>query len=90
MIKELFNQKDKLQHILAGIGITQVLYIILSIVLNPYLGIIVSGIITTIVGYLKEWLWDRKLEKGTYNIKDFYATLIGIVYSIIILLLLTI
>ena len=64
----IFKQ-DKLKHLLAGIGIS----LLIGIVFPPVWGLITA----TIVGALKEIIWDWLLKKGTPEFLDFLATALG-------------
>lgn len=78
------NEKDKLQHVLAGIVGSQVLVILIQLFCNIsiYCPIILSLIISSAVAYGKELLYDKILNKG-YSIKNFIASEIGIVYGLL-------
>lgn len=84
----LFKQKDKLIHFIAGIMMSQVLVIFLSLFTNSIiLPILVSIFVSSATAYGKEVLYDKALGLGSYEIKDFLATEIGIGYGAIISLL---
>jgi zinc transporter ZupT len=74
-------QRDKLKHLLAGIGIS----LVFGVQFSPLIGLITAGI----VGALKEIIWDWLLKKGTPEFMDFLATAFGgaIVYMAIKLIL---
>lgn len=83
---------DKLLHLVCGIIMSQCLVLALSpIMTNTFLPVLLSFIISSLVAYGKELVYDKALGHGTYEIKDFFATEIGIGYgtitSIIFLLL---
>jgi hypothetical protein len=83
------NEKDKLQHVLAGIVLSQVLVLILSFcTISIYYPLILSFIISTGVSYGKELLYDRVLGRGVYNMKDFIASEIGVLYGLLTSLIL--
>jgi len=79
----MFNQKDKLQHMLVGIVISQIIAILCVLFLPIWTSLLISLAISTTVMYGKELVWDKWMKKGTYNIKDFYAGLIGIGYGVL-------
>ena len=84
----LINEKDKLKHILAGIIISQILVIIISLFTTSIIfPIILSTLISSIVAYGKELLFDKALGLGVYNIKDFIASEVGVCYGILISIL---
>jgi hypothetical protein len=62
-------QRDKLKHLLAGIGIS----LVFGVQFSPLIGLITAGI----VGALKEIIWDWLLKKGTPEFMDFLATALG-------------
>jgi len=64
----IFKQ-DKLKHLLTGIGIG----LIFGVLFSPLIGLIAA----TIVGALKEIIWDWLLKKGTPEFMDFLATALG-------------
>ncbi len=83
-----FNEKDKLQHLLCGVVISQVIVLILSLFTSHIvLPFVVSLVISSALAYGKELLYDKVLGLGTYNIKDFIASEIGVGYGIIVSLI---
>ncbi len=62
-------KQDKLKHLLAGIGIS----LVFSVQFSPLIGLIAA----TIIGALKEIIWDWLLKKGTPELLDFLATALG-------------
>ena len=74
-------QRDKLKHLLAGIGIS----LVFGVQFSPLIGLIAAAI----VGALKEIIWDWLLKKGTPEFMDFLATALGgaIAYMVIKLIL---
>ena len=64
----IFKQ-DKLKHLLAGIGIS----LVFGVQFLPLIGLITAAI----VGALKEIIWDWLLKKGTPELLDFVATVLG-------------
>lgn len=90
LTKWISNNGDKILHDYAGeliAGFSTILMVLLTI--NPYLSIGVGFIVATIVGYLKEWLYDKKMGKGTYDMDDFKAVVVGALRMSIILVLYT-
>lgn len=88
-MKWLFTEKDKLQHLICGVVLSQVIVLILSLFskCSAFCPVILSLLISSVVAYGKELLYDKILGHGVYNIKDFIASEIGIGYGIIISLL---
>lgn len=62
-------QRDKLKHLLAGIGIS----LVFGVQFTPFIGLIIAAI----VGALKEIIWDWLLKRGTPEFLDFLATVLG-------------
>jgi len=62
-------KRDKLKHLLAGIGIS----LVFGVQFTPFIGLIIA----VIVGALKEIVWDWLLKKGTPEFMDFLATALG-------------
>jgi uncharacterized protein (DUF697 family) len=72
----IFKQ-DKLKHLLVGIGIS----LVFGVQFSPLIGLIAAAI----VGALKEIIWDWLLKKGTPELLDFVATVLGGVLGAVIL-----
>ena len=62
-------QRDKLKHLLAGIGIS----LVFGVQFSPLIGLIAAAI----VGTFKEIIWDWLLKRGTPEFLDFLATALG-------------
>lgn len=78
------NEKDKLQHVLAGVVLSQILVLIISFFTKSiYLPIILSLVVSTSVAYGKELLYDKVLGHGVYSMKDFIASEIGVLYGLL-------
>ena len=69
--------KDKKLHILAGIALA----IIAGLLFCPLIGLATAAV----VGALKEIVWDWLLKKGTPELLDFVATVLGGVLGAVIL-----
>lgn len=74
-VKNFFNQVDKLKHILLCI----VMMSIFKLIFGVMLAILITAAIS--IG-IKEFLIDKKLGKGQFEIKDIYANIIGIIIGI--------
>lgn len=70
-------KSDKLLHFIAGIVIFMVLFRAFLIFLPMRCAFVLAYPLSILASYLKELIYDRKMGKGVYNIKDFYAGLIG-------------
>lgn len=78
MFKKLL-QTDKLTHNLLNYSIL----LTLAILVNYWVGLVVCIILSC----LKEFLWDKKLKKGTYEIADLIANGLGMLEATIIYLI---
>ena len=72
-------QSDKLIHNLLNYSIL----LTTSILYKYWIGLIIC----LILDYLKEFVWDKKLKKGTYEIADLVANGLGIIEASIIYLI---
>ena len=79
---------DKLLHVIAGLLMPQVFYLILVLMLNNILALIISFVLSVLIGGAKELLYDKYMKKGNCDIYDFIATCIGIAVECILLILL--
>ena len=61
--------KDKKLHILAGLALS----ILAGLFIYPLIGLATAAV----VGALKEIIWDWLLKKGTPELLDFVATVLG-------------
>lgn len=88
-MKWLLTEKDKLQHLLAGLVFSQLLTLILSLCAKSvFCAAILSLIVSTVVAYGKELLYDRALGLGVYKSRDFMSSEVGVLYGILISLIL--
>ena len=62
-------QKDKLKHAIAGVALS----IVAGLFVYPLIGLATAAV----VGALKEIIWDWLLKKGTPELLDFAATVLG-------------
>lgn len=69
---------DKLLHFICGTYI----YLIASVLLTPML----SMMLVIIGGFAKEFIWDKWLNKGTFEWMDIIYTIAGGVMAMILLL----
>lgn len=70
-------EADKLLHFIAGMVIFMVLFRVFLAFLPMRCAFVLAYPLSILASYLKELIYDRKMGKGVYNIKDFYAGLIG-------------
>ena len=77
-VKKLL-QIDKITHNL----INYCVLFTLAVLTNYWIGLIV----TVVLSCLKEFLWDKKLKKGTYEVADLIANGLGILEATIIYLI---
>ena len=69
-------QKDKLKHAIAGVALS----IVAGLFVYPLIGLATAAV----VGALKEIIWDWLLKKGTPELLDFVATVLGGVGAVIL------
>ena len=69
--------KDKKLHILAGLALS----LVAGLLICPLIGLAAAAV----VGALKEIIWDWLLKKGTPELLDFVATVLGGVLGAVIL-----
>ena len=81
-------QKDKLLHLLAGIIMVQLLYVVADLIWCRMAALAFSLVVATSVMAAKEIWWDKILGRGVASGRDFLAGMIGIIYSVIIILFL--
>ena len=88
ILEKLYNiSAKKYLHLIIGIVLSQLIVAgFVTIGLTKILSLIVSFVLSTGIMYLKEYFWNLKLEKGQYDIKNFWAAFIGILYGILIFL----
>ena len=60
---------DKIKHITASALIT-----FLAMFLQPFIGILIG----LLAGLFKEFVWDLKLGKGTFDAMDIFANVLGV------------
>ena len=86
IIERLYNIKpDKYLHFICGLLMSCVLCSLLLHALPLWISVLISLLASTLVNAAKEWIYDPKY--GVPNIKDFYATEIGIAFGIILSLI---
>lgn len=69
--------QDKQKHLLAGLALS----ILAGLFVYPLIGLATAAV----VGALKEIIWDWLLKKGTPELLDFVATVLGGVLGAVIL-----
>ena len=69
--------KDKQKHIFAGLALS----LLMGLLFCPLIGLVTAAVI----GALKETIWDWLLKKGTPELLDFVATVLGGVLGTVIL-----
>lgn len=78
MLKKLL-QIDKLTHNLLNYSIL----LTLAILVNYWVGLVVCVTLSC----FKEFIWDKKLKKGTYEVADLIANGLGIVEATLMYLI---
>lgn len=56
---------------------------ILVCIFKLFIPMIVAAIVVLVIGVLKGLVWDKYLKQGTYELKDLYANIIGIIIGIL-------
>jgi ribonuclease PH len=70
--------KDKLYHLIAGFAISLIFGLF-----NPILGLVIA----ISVGVAKDVVWDLYLKRGTFEMLDIFATVIGAIMGTVVALL---
>ena len=68
--------KDKLLHFICGTYI----YLIASVLLTPMLSIV----LVILAGFAKEFIWDKWLNKGTFEWMDIIYTIAGGIMAMVL------
>jgi len=80
-------EKDKVLHVYAGMGITVLsgfaFYYFTTMM--PIFACLIGLGIGSLVGAAKEYIWDRAMKKGTFNIEDMTATIWGSMVGAVVL-----
>jgi hypothetical protein len=81
-MKNLFSklrevEADKLLHFIAGMIIFMTLFRVFAIFMPMRCSYLISYFMSILASYAKEAIYDRRMKKGVYNIKDFYAGVFG-------------
>lgn len=83
-------EADKLLHFIAGMVIFMALFRVFAIFMPMRCSYLISYFISVLASYAKEAIYDRRMKKGVYNIKDFYAGVFGTTTALVLDLLLLI
>lgn len=77
LINTVFNyfNFDGCKHIIVSV--------ILVSILKLFIPIIAAAIVVLVIGVVKELVLDKHLGKGTCELKDLYANIIGIIIGIL-------
>lgn len=70
--------KDKLYHLIAGFVISLIFGLF-----NPIAGLIIA----VGAGFTKDVVWDLYLKRGTFEVLDIFATVIGAIMGTVVALL---
>ena len=70
--------KDKLYHLIAGFIIALIFGLF-----NPIAGLIIA----VGAGFTKDVVWDLYLKRGTFEVLDIFATVIGAIMGTVVALL---
>lgn len=83
----MFNQLDKLKHILYSIVGTGFLYVGTNIFINKTHSLIISIGIMFLIGLLKEVIWDYIMGRGKFEWLDLLSNIIGIIIATLLIIL---
>ena len=89
LLDKLYNISAKIYlHLIIGIVLSQLIVaaLVTSLELTKLVSLIISFVLSTGIMFCKEYFWNLKLEKGQYDLKNFWAGLIGILYGVLVLL----
>lgn len=76
---------DKLLHLLCGAIIYQSSFTALyNNKVNIIISVIIAILITSLIGWLKEAVYDKYITKSAYDSKDLLYTIYGIPFAIIV------
>lgn len=87
MIKLREIKQDKLLHFIGNAGISVLAASALSFFLNPFISIGVGMVLSFLVAWFKEYIYDKKMGKGVFNLEDLKFGTYGAVTGSIGLLL---
>lgn len=80
---------DKVLHLFGGAIIFQsVLIVCMSISLSFWLSTLLGFVVTLIIAFGKELIYDKLMRKTKFDLKDAIATILGIPFSLLTLFLL--
>lgn len=82
--------QDKLLHFIANAIIAWIISVLLMIFMNPYISILIGFLVSSLIAFAKEYIWDFKMGKGVYNIKDMIFGVIGSFLESLSLIIITI
>lgn len=82
--------QDKLLHFIANAIIAWIISVLLMIFMNPYISILIGFLVSSLIAFAKEYIWDFKIGKGVYNIKDMIFGVIGSFLESLSLIIITI
>ena len=77
LINTVFNyfNFDGCKHIIVSV--------ILVSILKLFIPIIIAATVVFVIGIVKELVWDKYLGKGTCELKDLHANIVGIIIGIL-------
>lgn len=79
-------QKDKILHYIVSLSLTLLPLLFFELPKAIWIGVLFSFTI----GCLKEFIWDKMLHRGQFELKDLFANILGIVTAVGVLLIITI
>lgn len=84
---------DKMLHLFGGaivflatFGAFLGLSILLGLGVDWFKSVLISAIVTIMVGVLKEYIYDKRMRDGKFDIQDVFATALGAPFGLLLLL----
>lgn len=77
LINTVFNyfKLDGCKHIIVSVFLVSILKL--------FMPIVIAAIVVFVIGIVKELVWDKYLGKGTCELKDLYANIVGVIIGIL-------
>ena len=69
--------QDKLLHFIGNAAISFFVFFVFVLFLNPYISVGIGFALSSLIAWLKEYIWDYKMGKGVYNKKDMMFGIVG-------------
>lgn len=56
---------------------------IIVIILSLFIPKLIAALIALIIGLLKEFVYDKYMKKGTFDVKDIISNIVGIIIGVL-------